>query len=89
MVRPETGGMSVSPDDPMRLPAFRRPPAMGGTGKDPVFCISEECLGQSLRYRPDPQRPNEHGFIEPSKPMTLDEFQKALADTVRSWKSTE
>ncbi len=89
VVKPNTGGMSVTPDDPMGLPSFRRPPGMGGTGKDPVYCISEECLGQSLRYRPDPHRPNEHGFIEPSKPMTLEDFQKALADTVRSWKKVE
>ena len=30
------GGISVSPDDPQSLPYFRRPPALGGTGKDSV-----------------------------------------------------
>ncbi len=34
MVLPGQGGISVSPDDPMNLPAFRRPPDFQGTGRD-------------------------------------------------------
>jgi hypothetical protein len=36
LVWPGEGGLSVSPDDPHGLPNFRRPPVLGGTGKDPV-----------------------------------------------------
>src|SRR6266849_6521093 len=35
-VRPNTGGMSVAPDHPGTLHPLRRPPAQGGSGKDPV-----------------------------------------------------
>jgi len=38
-VRPETGGMSVAPDDPRRLPKPRRPFSLGGTGRHPVFAL--------------------------------------------------
>lgn len=37
MVRPGTGGMSVSPPPPENLPPHRRPPEYGGKGKDPIW----------------------------------------------------
>src|SRR5262249_39269482 len=70
-VLPGQGGLSVSPDDPMNLPFFRRPPAFQGTGKDPVWVIDLIQLGSDLSYRPDPVHP-EHGFIEPIRAMSLD-----------------
>jgi len=76
--------MSVSPDDALNLPYFRRPPALGGTSKDPVWQISEADLGPNLCYRADPARPG-HGFVEPIRPMTLAEYQQALAQTRRLW----
>jgi hypothetical protein len=79
------GGMSVSPDDPQKLPYFRRPPQFGGTGKDPVWTIRDEELGPDLCYRPDPNRPD-HGFIEPARPMPLSEYQQALARTQPLWR---
>jgi hypothetical protein len=79
------GGMSVSPDDPAYLPAFRRPPEFGGTGNDPIWNIRDNELGQDLIYRPDPPRPNTHGFVEPRRPMTLLAYQIALANTQTWW----
>jgi hypothetical protein len=38
VVHPGQGGMSVSPDDPMKLPYFCRPPGFQGTGKDRSGC---------------------------------------------------
>ena len=84
-VHPGTGGMSVSPNDPMNLPSHRRPPDLGGTGKDPVWCISSCNLGPDLQYRPDPKDPLGHGFVEPSRTMTLAEYQRALAETRTRW----
>ncbi len=84
LVGPGQGGMSVSPDDPRSLPYFRRPPALGGTSKDPVWRILETDLGTDLQYRPDPARPG-HGFVEPNWPMTLAEYQRALARTQHQW----
>jgi hypothetical protein len=84
LVQPGQGGMSVSPDDPQSLPYFRRPLALGGTGKDPVWRITDAQLGPDLRYRPDPASPG-HGFVEASRSMTLSEYQRALAQTQRLW----
>ena len=84
-VLPETGGMSVSPDDPKRLPRFRRPPELGGTGRDPTFTIESELLPSDLTYRADPLDPHSHGFIEPARPMTFAEFQQAIGETRLSW----
>ncbi|MCT4665919.1 MAG: hypothetical protein N4A45_11875 [Flavobacteriales bacterium] len=75
IVSPGTGGMSMSPssDD---LPLHRKPPAFGGTGKDSIWKIDTEDLGDDLKYVPD--KPG-HGTIQPKRKMTLDSYQKALA----------
>jgi len=85
-VRPECGGLPVSPDDPQRLPTHRRPPEFGGTGKDPLWQLRVRDLGPGLIYRPDPANPAGHGFLEPAMPMSLAEFQEALAKTQDAWR---
>ena len=85
MVQPGTGGVSVSPDDPLNLPVYRRPPAFQGTGRDPVWTIAEADLGPDLCFRPDPTNPS-HGFLEPSRPMTLQEYALAIARTQSLWR---
>lgn len=67
------GGLSVTPDDPARLPPHVRPARLGGKGKLPVFEIPGQKLVEPLTYRPDRDRPDRHGFIEPahSSPMRL------------------
>ena len=88
IVQPGQGGLSVSPDDPMNLPYFRRPPAFQGTGKDPVWEIDLIALGPDLSYRPDPAH-RSHGFIEPTRPMMLDEYHQALVKTRNSWEKVQ
>lgn len=85
MVRPGLGGMSVSPDSPMNLPRHRRPPEWSGTGKDPVWAISSDALGSALEYYPDPDD-SSHGFIEPARPMTFNEYQEQLRATRSAWR---
>src|SRR5262245_2122963 len=75
-VHPNTGGMSVAPDDLMNLPPIRRPKSLGGSGKDPVWYIDIDLLGSDLAFVQDKST---HGLIEPGRSMTLDEFLKALA----------
>jgi len=84
VVFPGQGGVSVGPSDPMNLPYFRRPPELGGTGRDPVWSIDESVLGSEITYRTDPSNA-QHGFLEPARPMTLLEFQSALARTQLRW----
>src|SRR5262249_49198777 len=86
MVRPGTGGLSVSPNDLMGLPTHRRPPEFGGTGKDPVWYIDTLDVGTSLTYRLDPANQVSHAFLEPAFPMPLGEYQDALAATRRAWR---
>jgi len=85
VIQPHQGGMSVSPNDPINLPYFRRPPGFQGTGKDPVWSIDESDLGPDLCYRPDPVTAG-HGFIEPSHPMTVAAYQLAIARTRDRWR---
>jgi RHS repeat-associated protein len=85
MVRPGTGGLSVSPDDPRYLPPHRRPPEFGGSGKDPVFGTRVRDLPEGLAYRPDPNNPVHHGFIEPSREMPFPLYQDLIARTRNLW----
>lgn len=82
MILPGQGGMSVAPDDPMNLTKHRRPRSLGGTGQDPVWSIGAGELGPDLRFRQDSLT---HGVIEPERPMTLREYQDALASTRLRW----
>jgi hypothetical protein len=50
-----------------------------------VFSIEPQQLGERLTYRPDPKKPKEHGFLEPARVMTIDEYQDVLAGTVNEW----
>ena len=83
VINPDDGGMSVAPDDPAMLPPLRRPQLLGGRGKDPVWEFDTDDLGMELQYRQDGPT---HGLIEPARPMTLAEFEKALAATRAKWK---
>lgn len=85
MVHPNTGGMSVSPNDPQNLPVHRKPPEFGGTGKDPVFTMNTEALPEGLQYRPDPKDPATHGFIEPNSSMKAEEYQDLIHSTQKNW----
>ena len=46
----------------------------------------EKDLGSNLVYIPDHEG---HGTIQLTKPMTLEEYQKALADTNINWEKVE
>jgi len=85
VVVPGTGGASITPGDPMQLPSHRRPSDHGGTGRDPVFSLDPANLPDGLQFRPDPNNPTGHGFLEPSRPMNVDEYQHALARTRSLW----
>jgi hypothetical protein len=81
-VSPGTGGLSVAPDRPTNLPDHRRPPRLGGTGKDPVWGIDADSLGGDVVFRQD--KPT-HGLFEPAREMSIEEFQEALADLASRW----
>jgi hypothetical protein len=75
--------MSVAPDRPGNLHPLRRPPAYGGSGKDPVWCLCLDDLGPDLCFRQDSPT---HGLIEPARLMSDTDYQQRLADTKPFWK---
>lgn len=82
-VGPGTGGMSVAPNDPANLPVNRRPAALGGFGKDPVWEIEDTELGADLSVRQDTQT---HSLVDVARTMTLAEYEAALAATRDQWR---
>ena len=89
-VLPGTGGMSVAPDSVWNLPHHRRPRGLerGSTGpsQDYVFSIAPRSLeGHGLVARPDPAAHMVHAFVEPTRPVPLDAFERALTATRSNW----
>jgi hypothetical protein len=86
-VQPGQGGLSLTPDDPARLPEEFRPESLpGGIGRLPVFEIGPRDVGSSLKISPDSRRPLWHAYLEPSRPMNLDNYQSLLCATAPAWR---
>lgn len=87
LVQPGTGGMSLTPDDPSRLPEEFRPESLpGGIGRMPIFEISPRDIGSSLQISADKHRPRMHAYVEPRRPMSLDNYQGYLCATAPNWR---
>jgi hypothetical protein len=85
-VKPGGGGMSVTPDDWHGIyPAFLDN-ALDDGEPDEVWCLHQESLGSDLTFRADPRHPATHGFIEPARTMSLDEYEAALEATRPHWR---
>lgn len=85
LVRPDEGGLSVTPDDWGHLPGRRIPRELGGTGRQILFALDTEKLGPRLRFRRDPDNPVGHGFIEPARTMSFEEYRAAIHATAALW----
>ena len=87
MVRPGPGGMSTALPPIDNLVPHRRPPKHGGD--DPsyeVYELDTDELPDELQHRNDPYGPTRHGFIEPAREMSLEEYQEALYSTRELWR---
>lgn len=76
-------GLSVAMDDPRALPRHRKPRALGGEGRDPVFSLAVSVVREPLSVIED--RPP-HALIEPASRCLLELFELALARTRPCWK---
>ena len=86
-VYPETGGVSVAIPPPDNLPPHRRPPKHGGKDKRlEVYELETGDLPDELEERIDPNNPARHVFIEPSRVMGFEEYQRALHSTRGFWR---
>ena len=97
LVIPQTGGMSVAPSwrelPSHRIPLRLRPIAHDAAGRDDDACwcmgsgdFTDSPLTDSLDFRRDQ---NDHGIVEPSHTMELNDFQVALASTRDLWEIDE
>lgn len=86
MVHPSTGGMSVAVD-PMSLPGFRRPKALGGTNdKFFVYSITEPNLPEGLIVRQDdPIESPDHRSVEPAEVTQFDVYLSKIRSTRPFW----
>ncbi|NJL50037.1 MAG: hypothetical protein HC929_24885 [Leptolyngbyaceae cyanobacterium SM2_5_2] len=80
-----TKGMSVSLSIE-GLPAFRKPAAFGGRGKDPLWQIDDSRITGDLEAVQDSPT---HVSILPSATMLLGKYEAALASTQNHWKKVE
>jgi hypothetical protein len=80
-----TKGMSVSLSIE-GLPAFRKPPAFGGTGRDPLWWIDDSEITGDLEAVQDSPT---HVSILPRVTMLLEKYEAALARTQNDWERVE
>ena len=85
-VEPGVGGMSVVPPPLTNLAPHRLPREFGGRSKDPVFGLETEELPEELAYRSDPENPEGHGFVEPARRMSFEEYERAVHETRGLWR---
>jgi hypothetical protein len=64
------------------LPAFRRPAAFGGMGKDPLWQIEDNQINGDLEAVQDSAT---HVSIMPRASMVLERYEAALANTQNDW----
>lgn len=76
-----TKGMSTSLSIES-LPAFRRPAAFGGMGRDPLWQIEDSKIGGDLEAVQDSAT---HVSIMPRVTMLLEKYETALANTQNDW----
>lgn len=81
-VDPRTGGMSVAPDDPVNLPRHRRPPSLGGEGRDPVFRYAVQRIPATLTLR---REQHDHAVVEPCDVSFFSEYQETIHGTRNDW----
>lgn len=87
LVNPSDGGMSVVPDDPSKIPPTRLPKERSGLvqGSILLFRTLSGVGGGLLRYRPDPEKEDDHGFLEPAQRMLLQDYREALCASKPEW----
>lgn len=90
-VKPGTGGLSVTHDDPHKLPAHRLPPSYGGSAKgNVVFFIEHAELGAELLAVYDPiEDDDSHYCVQPAQRCAVEVYLLNLANTRTNWNRHE
>lgn len=85
MVARREGGMSVAPDDPRRLPTIVRPEAWGGLAEGALEIFGMEVADLDPSVLHFARSGSKHGYVQAESPMSLADYQSALADTGPRW----
>lgn len=83
-VRPDTGGMSVTANDPKALPKPVRPRSLGGESRDTLFSVQSGDLPADVALRDDPPG-GAHLLVEPVARMFFEAYQGAIHGTRPKW----
>lgn len=79
-------GLSVTPNDPYKIPVTLRPKSYkGGSPNRYIFEIPTNKIGTNLAYVPDPKNPLDHGFLAPSEEMLASDYRDAIIGTRPDW----
>ena len=82
-VIPGKGGMSVTVDDPSKMPPARRPRWINnGRSEDPLLYIEYHRIQAPLTVRIDRDA---HAMIEPTELRLLTDYEKDIASTRPHW----
>lgn len=84
-VEPQTGGMSVTLEDPRLMSRPFRPRELGGESRHPLFEMDSERLPAALTHRPAPPAPGHH-VVEPAERCLFSEYVGRLHATRPWWK---
>ncbi len=84
-VDPQTGGMSVTPDDPDAMPFDLLPRSRGGDGRHPMFSLVVADLPETLVARRD--KPD-HANVEPATRQSFAAYNGDVQSTQGRWVRT-
>ncbi len=80
--------MSVTMDDPAKLPRPRKPRYLGGEGRDPLFRMLATSLTDDLVLHLDEKRPaTSHALVAPARACPFEAYQIAIHETRRDWEA--
>ena len=80
--------MSVTLDNPRKMPRPRRPRSLGGEGRDPLFRMRSDRIPAELILRTDALRPQTlHACLTPARNCRFEEYQELLHGTRSNWEA--
>lgn len=85
VVHPGNEGLSVVPGSLHNLTNARLPQALGGKGKDPVWVIEEDALGDGLSFVPYDSTSKPYGVVAPAHSMDASAYVDAISATQEAW----
>ncbi|HTI68551.1 MAG TPA: RHS repeat-associated core domain-containing protein [Candidatus Limnocylindria bacterium] len=87
LVKPTFQGLSVTPNNPSKLPPFALKKLAKGEIK--VWAITEQMFDVKLGYVPDPTDPEGHGYVRPKILLPVGEYKRLIKESQMRWVSLQ